>query len=130
MFPPPALVPLVLSKFLAEHVKGQLRQLILVALCWIEALDSHSSQHVGRHSSAVPHHKRSHCECLSGPGAQGSAISAFNPLGLSVMFVMQTRVLFLSLSGSGGGNSSIYIKGLPALLEGMGRLECLTGSTI
>ena len=37
MFPSPALVPLVLSKFLAEHVKGQLRQLILVASCWIEA---------------------------------------------------------------------------------------------
>ena len=37
MFPPPALVPLVLSKFLVEHVKGQLRWLILVALCWMEA---------------------------------------------------------------------------------------------
>ena len=38
VFPPPALVPLVLSRFLAEHVKGQLRLLILVAPCWIEAL--------------------------------------------------------------------------------------------
>ena len=37
MFPPSALVPLVLSKFLAEHVKGQLRQLILVVPCWMEA---------------------------------------------------------------------------------------------
>ena len=37
MFPPPALVPLVLSKFLAEHVNGQLRWLILVAPCWMEA---------------------------------------------------------------------------------------------
>ena len=37
VFPPPALVPLVLSKFLAEHVKGQLRLLILVAPCWMEA---------------------------------------------------------------------------------------------
>ena len=37
MFPPPALVPLVLSKFLAEQVKGQLRWLILVASCWMEA---------------------------------------------------------------------------------------------
>ena len=33
MFPPLALVPLVLSKFLAEHVKRQLRHLILVAPC-------------------------------------------------------------------------------------------------
>ena len=37
MFPPPVLVPLVLSKFLAEHVKGQVRCLILVAPCWMEA---------------------------------------------------------------------------------------------
>ena len=33
VFPPPALVPLVLSKFLAEYVNGQLRHLILVAPC-------------------------------------------------------------------------------------------------
>ena len=37
VFPPPALVPLVLSKFLAEHVNGQLRHLLLVAPCWMEA---------------------------------------------------------------------------------------------
>ena len=37
MFPPPALVPLVLSKFLAEHLNSQLRHLILVAPCWMEA---------------------------------------------------------------------------------------------
>ena len=37
VFPPPTLIPLVLSKFLAEHVKGQLRHLILMEPCWIEA---------------------------------------------------------------------------------------------
>ena len=37
MFPPLALVPLVLSKFLVEHVSGQLRHLILVEPCWMEA---------------------------------------------------------------------------------------------
>ena len=37
MFPPPALVPVVLSTFLTEHVKGQLRYLILVIPCWMEA---------------------------------------------------------------------------------------------
>ena len=37
MFPPLALVPLVLSKFLAEHVNGQFRHLLLVAPCWMEA---------------------------------------------------------------------------------------------
>ena len=43
------------------------------------SLASHHSQHVGRCSSAMSHHKRS-CGCFNGPGAQGSAISAFNPL--------------------------------------------------
>ena len=37
VFPPLALAPLVLSKFLAEHVNGQLRHLFLVAPCWMEA---------------------------------------------------------------------------------------------
>ena len=37
VFPPMALVPLVLSKFLAEHVNSQLRHLLLVAPCWMEA---------------------------------------------------------------------------------------------
>ena len=37
VFPPLGLVPLVLSKFLAEHVNGQLRHLLLVASCWMEA---------------------------------------------------------------------------------------------
>ena len=37
VFPPLALVPLVLSKFLVEHVNGQLRHLLLVAPCWMEA---------------------------------------------------------------------------------------------
>ena len=37
VFPPPALVPLVLVKFLAEHVTGWFRHLILVAHHWMEA---------------------------------------------------------------------------------------------
>ena len=37
MFPPPTLAPLVLSKFLAECVKGQLRCLILIASCVMDA---------------------------------------------------------------------------------------------
>ena len=43
------------------------------------SLASHSSQHAGRCSSAVSHCKRSHCGCFGRRGAQGSAISAFNP---------------------------------------------------
>ena len=37
MFPPLALVPLVLSKFLVEHVNSQLRHLVLVVPFWMEA---------------------------------------------------------------------------------------------
>ena len=37
VLPPLALVPLVLSKFPAEHVNSQLRHLPLVAPCWMEA---------------------------------------------------------------------------------------------
>ena len=40
----------------------------------------HSNQHVGRHSWALFCFKRSQCGCFSGPGDQGSAISAFNCL--------------------------------------------------
>ena len=36
VFPPPTLIPLVLSKFLAEHIKDQLWILILVVPCWTE----------------------------------------------------------------------------------------------
>ena len=44
------------------------------------SLASHSSQHVGRCSLVVPSSKRSHRGCFGRPGAQGSVISAFNPL--------------------------------------------------
>ena len=37
VFPPSALVPLVPSKFLEEHVTDQFRLLILVAPCWMHA---------------------------------------------------------------------------------------------
>ena len=37
VFHSPALFYLVLSRFLAEHVIGQFRLLILAASCWIEA---------------------------------------------------------------------------------------------
>ena len=81
VFPPPALVPLVLSKFLAEHVYGQLGHLLLVAPCWMEApwLPTVLNM-LADVPEAVPSSKRSHHGCFGRPGAQGSAISAFNPL--------------------------------------------------
>ena len=69
VFPPPILILLVLSEFLAYHVKGQLRLLSLVAPCWMEV--PWLSQHVGRCSLAVSHHKRSHHRCFRRPFAQG-----------------------------------------------------------
>ena len=48
---------------------------------------------------------------------------------IAVMCVTQTGAHFFSLSGSGGGNLRVYVKGLPAVLEGMGKLVCSTGCT-
>ena len=43
------------------------------------------------------------------------------------MYVVQTRVLFLGLSGSSGPDSSIYYKSLPAVLERISQLVCSRG---
>ena len=124
----PALVPLVLSKFLTEHVKGQLRLLILVAPCWMETpwlpLILNMLADVPQ---CCPIIKRSR-GVFGRPCAQWCAISSFNPL-TAQRCVVQTGVLFLSLSGSGGSKLSTYSKGLLAVLEGMGRLVCLRWCT-
>ena len=93
------------------------------------SLAPHSSHYVGRHSSVVPYHKRFHCGCLGRPSAQGSAISAFNPLAAQQYVLCRQGFSSSVCQAEVGGNSSIYIKGLPAVLEGMGRLVCLTGCT-
>ena len=81
MFPPLALVHLVLSKFLAEHVNGQLKTFTSGGTMLDGgSLASHSSQLAGRCSSVVSHCRRSCHGCFGKPGVQGSAISAFNPL--------------------------------------------------
>ena len=81
MFPPPALVPLVLFQ-ICGRTCGRSTQMFDSSGIMLGggSLAPHSSQHVGRCSSAVSHHKRSHHGCLSRTGAQGSAISAINPL--------------------------------------------------
>ena len=131
VFPPLALVPLVLSKFLAEHVNGQVRHLILVAPCWMETpwLPTVLSM-LARYSLVVSHHKRSHCGCFM----VGQVLKGLSYLHLTLwqpsdMCAMPTGVLFLGLSGSGRGNSNIYVKGLPAVLEITGQLVCSTGFT-
>ena len=73
------------------------------------SLASHSSQHADRCSSMVSHHKRSRRGCLGRPGAQGSVVSAFDPLAAQQCVLCQ--------------------QGFPAVLEGVGWLVCLTGFT-
>ena len=72
VFPPSTLVPLILFKFLAEHVNAQLRLLILVAPCWMEAPWLPTVLNV----LVVSHHKRSYHGSFGGPCAKGSAMSA------------------------------------------------------
>ena len=129
MFPPPALVPLVLSKFLAEHVNGQLRHLLLVAPCWMEApwLPTVLNM-LADVPQWCPLLKDLIVDVLVGQDSQGSVISAFNPLAAQQCALCRW-VLFLGLSGSGGSKSNVYIKGLPAVLEGVGQVVCLTGFT-
>ena len=63
------------------------------------------------------------------PGAQGSAISVFNPLAAD-RYVLHRQGFSSSVcSGSSSGNLNVYIKGLPAMLEKMDRLEGLRGYT-
>ena len=57
---------------------------------------SPSFQHVGRHSSMLSCHKRSHCGCFGRPDIQSSAISAFNPLAAQ-RYVLHRKVFFPSV---------------------------------
>ena len=81
VFPPPALVPLVLSQ-VSGRTCQQSTQTFDSGGAMLDGgtLASHSSQHVSRCSSGVSHCKRFHHVCFGRPGAQWSAISAFNPL--------------------------------------------------
>ena len=126
---PPAFVPLVLSKFLAEHVTSQFWLLILVVfLLDGGSLASHSSHDVWRCSSSVSSHKGSQHGCFVRPGAQGSVMAAFNPLAAQ-RCVLHRWGFFLSLSDSGGDVSTIYNVVLPAVVEKISRLVCSKGCT-
>ena len=55
--------------------------------------------------------------CFGMPGDQGPAIAAFNPFDCLEISVVKTEILFLSQSGIGRSNTSIYHECLPALME-------------
>ena len=92
------------------------------------SLASLSDQHVGRHSWHCPIVKELVMEFLVGEVLE-SCHFCIQTCGCSEICVVQTRVLFLSLSGSGEGNLTIYSRRLPAVLERMGRLVCLRDYT-
>ena len=130
VFPPPTLVTLVLSKFLAEDAKGQLRLLVLVAPCWMEGHWLPTVCNIlGRHSSMLSHLKKISSWMFGRLYAQGSAIYAFNSF-TTQRCVLQTGTLFLSLFTQWWGQRKCwYDEGLPIMLEGIGRLVCSRGCT-
>ena len=80
VFPSLALVPLVLSKFLMEHITGQFRLLTLVGPCWMEApwlLIVLGILEDILHQCPII---KPYLGCFGTPGAQRSAVAAFNPL--------------------------------------------------
>ena len=118
VFPPPVLVPLVLSKFLAEHVNSP-TQTFTSGGSMLDggSLASHSSHHAGRCSSAVPSCKRYHRGCFGRPGAQGSVKSAFNLWLLSNVCYADRGFSSSVCQAVAGGNSKVCVKGLPAVLK-------------
>ena len=117
IFHPPALVPLVLFKFLAEHIEGQLRCLILVIPYSMEVLwpptDFNMLAEIPQWCPII--------KDLIFDVSVGQVLKGLPYLLLTLWMLSDVcysdRGLFLSLSGSSGGNSRIYIKGLPAVLE-------------
>ena len=107
----------------------QLRLLILVAPCWMEASWLPTVLNI---LADIP----GHCPIIKDlimDVSVGYVLKGLPYLHLTHWLLRDVccgdRVLFLSLSGSDMGNSSIYIEGLAAVLEGMGRLVCARGCT-
>ena len=137
MFPPSALVPFwsliiftrLLSKFLAEHGKGQLRQLILVALYWMEApwLPTVLNM-LADVPQWCPIIKDLVIDVSVGQVLKGLSYLHLTLWLLSNMCYADRGSLHPSVR-QWWGAPSVYVKGLTAMLEGMGRLVCSTGCT-
>ena len=129
VFLPLALVPLVLSKFLAEHINGQLRHLILVAPCWMEApwLPTILNM-LADVPQQCPIIKDLVMDVLVGQALRGLQYLHLTLWQLSDM-CSADRVSLPQSVKWWWGSSNVYVKSLPAMLERMGQLVCLTGFT-
>ena len=92
VIPPPALILLVMSKFLAECHKSIKTSHSSGSLLDAGSLTSHSCQHVGRCPTLISHCKVFCHGCFSSPGAQGD----FNPL-TAHKYVSQRQGFFSSV---------------------------------
>ena len=81
------------------------------------SLASHSSQHVGKHSSLVSHCKGPHHGCLSQLGAKGSAIAAFNPLAAKRCLLCRQGFSSSVCHAVMGGLKNICDKNVPVMME-------------
>ena len=127
LFPPLALIPLVLSTFLLEQVTSQFR-LILEVPCWIEApwLPTVLNMLID-----VP----LWCPVVKDLNTDVSVDQVLKGLPLLHLNFWLLRDVScvdkgsLPLSASGLGDLSVYSKSLPAVLETMSILVCLRGFT-
>ena len=109
-FPPPTLDPLVLSKVWQNMSQVNSHFKFWLHLVGLRLLGFPHCQHVGRHFLSVSYCKRSHQGCFYRLGTHRSPIAAFYPWLLRDM-VVEMRVLFLNLPGTGRDNSIIYNQG-------------------
>ena len=105
---------------------------IQTSYCSVTLLDGgylafHSSQHGGRHSLLLFYHKKTCHGCFSGPGTQGSTITAFKPLAAQ-RCVLCRGSLPQSVRQWQQWPEHLWQK-LPAILEEMGKLVCSRGCT-
>ena len=119
VFPPPALVHMIISQFLWEHVIGQFRLLILMAPCWIDAFWLPTGFSM---SGDIPHQcliiKTSY-ECFSSIGPHGSVVTALNCLAAQGC-VLHRQEFSSSVCRAVAGVACVYKTGLPTMLKRMG----------
>ena len=127
VFPPPALITVVLSKCLVEHVTSQFRLLILVAPCCLQGSWLHTVLNMLEDNPPQ-------CSAVKGLLMDVSVACLLKSLPLLHLTLWLLRDMCCidkgslpSLSGNGSCDSSIYNKSLPAVLERVGKLVCSKG---